>query len=650
MCKFCMKSIFAVLLMTVIVGAAFPAHATTTATVMMAGSSAQWQTLALGAYNSGTSILAGGGTTCHWTSKSNSVNLVDSRVTPANSDPGTLWIVWDNNTSASTCAADGTGTTHVWAYLKNDSVIGVRCYQANPKCKISTAALTYSQQITLPAPVWGADAAAVPSTVAALFTTGTLINSAATDIRPEDAAFAMCRVNSSLGASTLGSGNGSDNLDGLGYNSNNASGVCPAYNSATKQSKGLGTAVLSGVNSPTGPTGGFASVLAFNLTGKDPITNSTVTFPAFTAVGAAPIVFVVEHDKGQLTGAVNATDAGLQAIFSGTNCNGSEVGGGGGGINVFLREPTSGTMNTTEATVFRYPTTYSNAPNTPGVAGKSQETGVNATNPLATTCAGGGGTRYRGVSTSEIVKDGVALSGSTTGCLGGTQCYTNAVDGIGYTFFSYGNVSALADKSAFGYLMLDGVDPIFQSYFAGASGSPIDPGQNTAAAGEIPGAADLPASCGVAGAFPCNERFIWGSGLSFPNLRNGRYRAWSLLRVLGAPAAALATASNKYNVTTVPDYVPAATVTAANGGGTLDPGFEILRSHYQQHDGAGTALAKVANGACVNTVGTTENCGDMGGEVLTKGPAATTAPGTQIVSSMTDTGYSSAFARASTGN
>src|SRR6202043_2489266 len=96
-----------------------------------------------------------------------------------------------------------------------------------------------------------------------------------------------------------------------------------------------------------------------------------------------------------------------------------------------------------------------------------------------------------------------------------------SIDGIGYTFFSYGNVSSIANNPAYGYITLNNVDPIFASYGPQSStGAGYDTGQ-PASAGTLPAAATLPASCGTA--FPCAENQIWTGGLSFPNLRNGTY-------------------------------------------------------------------------------------------------------------------------------
>ena len=62
-----MKSMLAVLVLTAIVGIV-PQVQAQTLKVVIGGSSAMWQTLALGAYNGGTSIVTGGGTTFHYTS------------------------------------------------------------------------------------------------------------------------------------------------------------------------------------------------------------------------------------------------------------------------------------------------------------------------------------------------------------------------------------------------------------------------------------------------------------------------------------------------------------------------------------------------------------------------------------------------------
>ncbi|MGB7333793.1 MAG: hypothetical protein WBD25_20580 [Terriglobales bacterium] len=573
-----MKSIFAVLLLTAIVSIAPQAHAvTTTVEVTIAGSSAMWQTLALGAF-----AEAGTGAG-HWTSASNAVNLTDTRTSPVNVDPGTEWIVWNS-----------TGTK-VWSFNKVDSVVGNRCYFAQPHCTVSATAANLSgsgaQQIS--SVLWGADSA-LPANVSALFTTGTPVTVAATDIRPEDAAFAICRANSILGSGSNG-GSASDGLDGLGYNSVNASGVCPASGLGDASAAYVGTPVKSGYPGSTT----VANVVAFNIKGSDPISGTAI--PAFTVVevGVEPIVFITER-KSALANLTNASEQQLQQAFSGTNCDASAFALPAAGIGIFLREPLSGTYNTTESNVMRHPTVY------PGsVLGVSMETNVDApkNNPLAGqsgTCAAGTGARYRAIGTGEEVKS-VLNSVANLG-----------MDGIGYTFFSYGNVSTIANSSSYGYITLNNIDPIFASYGPQSStGTGYDPGQ-PATAGTVPGAANLPASC--SSAFPCAENQIWTGSLSYPNVRNGTYPAWSLERLVSngtglTNAKALIVKSQQFVVTSVPDYIPYAKTTA---GGITDPGLLIVRSHYQQYDGAGTLLGATP----VNTPVADEAGGDMGGIIL----------------------------------
>ncbi|MFZ0815535.1 MAG: hypothetical protein WAM78_08450, partial [Candidatus Sulfotelmatobacter sp.] len=231
-------------------------------------------------------------------------------------------------------------------------------------------------------------------------------------------------------------------------------------------------------------------------------------------------------------------------------------------------------------------------------------------NPLkgqAAACLAGLGARYRAIGTGEEVKS-VQNSGANYGH-----------DGIGYTFFSYGNVSSIANNTAYGYITLNGVDPIFQTY-----GSTLDPGQ-PATAGTLPGAANLPATCaGGAGSFPCSEHDIWKNGFSFPNLRNGTYRAWSAQRLVatgtaGTNASVLVKASNVYVVNDIPDYVPATAVT-----GTNDLGLKLVHSHYQQKSGSGVAIGSVA-------ANSPEKGGDMGGFIIPTLIGTTTAAQTQLI-------------------
>jgi hypothetical protein len=204
-----------------------------------------------------------------------------------------------------------------------------------------------------------------------------------------------------------------------------------------------------------------------------------------------------------------------------------------------------------------------------------------------------------------------------------SQANFGGLDGIGYTFFSFGNVSSIGASANYGYLQLNGVDPLFASY-AGA-GDPLQPG-----GGQLPKA---PPSTVCSGTFPCAENLLWKNGLSFPNVRNGTYRSWSVIRLIATGTAstnakALVTASNKVVVSVTPDYVPAVGVQV---GTFKDAGLVLLRSHYQQKDGSGVLIGK----APVNSTGT-EAGGDMGGAIIPT-LAGVSATQTQLIQSSTST-------------
>jgi hypothetical protein len=646
MTKLHTKSALAALTLAVILGVV-PAFGQVK--VVIAGSSALFNAVGLGAYN-GPASGAGNQGTCpadgvapcsHWTGKTDLV-LQDTRVSPANNDAAKIFVVWDSSTVS--------GGPNIWVYANVDSVVGDRCFFAVPACEIvdtsgSNAGWTATGAGLISSTLWGTDVAMPAPVLAIVEAPGNVkVNVAATDIRPEDAWFAVNRVNSILGPSSIGSVNSaSDGLDGLGYNANNASGQAANYVTSTTGTctaltnpKAIGTQIYSAFQH-TATSTDAANVLAFNIIGKDPITCTAIPTYAVKSVGLDPVVFVFSR-TGALAGLQNATEAQLQQVFSGKNTNASAFGLAAGNINAFLREPLSGTMNTTEASVFRYPTLYStNTALAQSVVGVSQEFGVGTptagskSNPLflddanGVSCEGGGSVscRFRAIGTGEEVNSvacsSSAYSANTAAC-GSTPAASNnnVVDGIGYAFYSYGNVANLGDNANYGYVTLDGIDPVWTSYqpFVGAG----DPGQpNPASYG---GALGILAKNGENTlSFPQCENALWKGGYSYPNVRNGLYRAWSILRLAygtaqATPVTDLITASNKFVVTSTPDYIPFAAVSiAANGAcGTkafAEPGVKVWRSHYQQLDGEDRPLGK----APVNT-DTADVGGDMGGAIL----------------------------------
>jgi len=582
------KACSAALLLAAMVSFSVPNAHAQTLEVITSGSSAMWETLALAAWNC---TAAGAVPPCaHYTNKT-AFGLADVRPTlngytgNVNFDQGPIWIVWDSTTVAH-------NGPKVWAFVKVDSVVGDRCFLAQPQCYINTNGAAFPpagpSAISF---VWGPDSNP-PASVSALFTgtgaAGTQVNAASTDIRPEDAGFAICRVNSAAGQATGTPVNGFDTTDGLGYNSTNAAGKCAPLSGTLAQL--VGSPILSGVGT------GQANVLAFSQpAGKDPFTGTTVPAIDTVDVGADPVVFIYGNAGGQLTGLSNATPAQLQTVFSGGNCDAGALGLSNAGIQVYLREPESGTMNTTEATVFRFPVLTKKVGHVYDavVNGVSQELGVNGAAPLNPTnvpcpSSDSKGGRWRAIGTSQEIS-------SVQNSDGAGNNWGTKTDGIGYAFNGFANFSAIAGNAAYGYITVDGIDPIFSSH----------PANN-----------ELPACT-----YPCSEASIWGSsGTSYPNVRNGTYGAFSVLRMITTAAhntivKDLVTASHSFVVTSIPDYIPAQ---AAAG----DPGLLIWRSHYQQWDGTGVAIGAAAGNGSFTGGGnpnTGDKGGDMGGCVLTLG-------------------------------
>ena len=269
-------------------------------------------------------------------------------------------------------------------------------------------------------------------------------------------------------------------------------------------------------------------------------------------------------------------------------CAASLVTGATGIISPVLREPLSGTMNTTEYSVF-----------VPG--GHSQETGVSATanNPLDQAC--GTGFRYRAVGTGDEVNDVIGHANT-----------------LGYSFFSYESTAAgKTDK----YITLNSVDPINATYSTGA----------------------LPACPVVSGQYSCPI----AGGASFPNLRKGTYPAWSIYRAVtdsagqANMATLIAKAQSLVN-NNIPDFVPFTPVCTTSPTGTNDPGLAIYREHFlpstistipdtitiTPNDGAAgpsvTCTVKRATLKALTLGGGTEAGGDVGGTI--QGPFTTTPP------------------------
>jgi len=623
---------------------------------LIVGSSAMWQTVALGAYNRSAGVTGQAtAPTFHYVGTSKTFSLVDERPTAGtlggtavNSDVGTIWIVWDSKTSV--IGGVTKCTPNVWIYLNVDSVVGNRAFfgafgAPSGKGVYVQAPSTFPADDAggqIQSTLWGDGSTGVMPDVAVqnLISNGTtkpsqLVTVGATDIRPEDAYFAINRVNTNLDAA--------DGNRGLGYNSSNTAPTPPDLSTncggASTLANLQGTGILGDYFiSPATQEGPF-NVLAFNITGQDPFTCANIGTYSTIPVGASPIVVIHSNNGNNLKGVTNVSTYELEQVFSGKkNGAGSFASCPActGAFGVILREPLSGTYNTFEETTMRHPSAISSYRD-------SQELSVGGTanNPLS----GFDTFRWRAIGTGDMVKTVRDFDAGITGYTGHSK------DAIGYAFFSYGNVSPIKDNANYSYVTLNGVDPIWHNYDPTNAGTNpqfiVDPGQHCAAgspptctnpAGTLPGTGDLPASCGTAGQFPCNESNLWAAdnfsvvngtvfpSYSFPNLRNGNYTAWSIVRlIVGSAKLAniqkLVATSNTYAVSTTPDYVPFDPVLAADGVTVLDPGLQFVRSHFGCV--AATCGTNVFTSAVNPPVNSPETGRDAGGSILPIGDNTT---------------------------
>jgi len=290
-------------------------------------------------------------------------------------------------------------------------------------------------------------------------------------------------------------------------------------------------------------------------------------------------------------------------------------------IHVIEREGLSGTMNTTEYTSLRmYGSTQGSKNVSIPVPTNSQEANIivnNGTgdNPLnAKPCImsyGPAGDRSRAIGTGEEVKQVKAIG-----------------DAIGYAFFSFGNVAPLALAAnnnttgtatpyLYGYLTLDGVDPIFKNY----NGTGSDPGQPSGSATLLGAPGQLPA-CDFVGSSinpPCTAPAIWQSSLTFPHLRDGTYRAWSLLRGMCDTADATCTSSLGLQALISNAQLDIDCANPANPGFCGVPDFlpfsdiSFYRSHFQSGANFGFPTGPAGNN-------TPEAGGDVGGCIFPTPP------------------------------
>jgi hypothetical protein len=253
---------------------------------------------------------------------------------------------------------------------------------------------------------------------------------AGTDIRPEDAVFAVARLLTPCGASMWRQpfDQGLRQVYGLGYQTG---------------TNGLGMPIQSAFTSAS------FNVLNFNITGSDPITNNPV--PAFTVtpLGAKPIVVVVSPAGG--TGLGAATDIPgftLTLFLQGVAGRSTDLLGPTttNPVTTLIPEPLSGAYNVMEYSIPNSSQFHS-----------SQDTANCSfnqyySNPMVLQSNNGQypGYRKRFLGTDEIIP---ILQSATT-------------DSLGYFFWSAGNAANFTAANG-KYLTVDGVDPLQNFYTNG---------------------------------------------------------------------------------------------------------------------------------------------------------------------------------------
>lgn len=562
-----MKKVIRNLLIAGATAAMFAASASAQLMVQGVGSSAQFQAATVAAWN----LAVPGGSPGYYVTK-NSGEIIDNRG-DANIVPqlGNLSIVWN-------------AAGQVWTYLSVDSVVGTRAYFSQPRANLQLVSPLPALPGTpvMPAAYFGGNAATPPASIPASVLSlinGATFTAAYTDILPADAKFAQNRINCGTGTTaTLGC---------LGYGTSDAN---------------VGVSIASAFSTAS------AQPVNFNIFGSDPITGSAIPAHTVVPVGISPIILIANRTNasglGQTALFSDITyQPTIQLLFTGTDCDGTAWGGFTSAyqfaVSPILREPLSGTMNTfefnfmvqnqegsTTAGYFSQEGIFNPPYNLPSTFGALQPAS-SGNNPLNGVCPGGSsyavgpqGKRLRAIGTGESVS---AVKSTT--------------DSIGYIFFSYGNVASISNSASYGYLTYQTVDPINPTGHYASSYN---------VSGELyPGNGELP-TC----ASPCPIT----PGTSFPNIRNGAYREWSVLRAIADTGTAsltnlqtLATEEANELNGTQPDFLP------FNPTSDGDPGLVGYRIHFAP----GMTGTPVVNFNATNTPnnGITTPSAEAGGDV-----------------------------------
>lgn len=392
----------------------------------IAGSTAFWLQAGVAAYT-----LGGTTTTCAWTTSPTALGsayVLDQRVPnipayfPFSIDYGPLFVTWSPG-STGTCAAPSSDS-NVWAYIALDSVLGIRCFFAQPQCTLATSATTGAAGANA---LHGITDTPLPASVLKAFANQT-ISIAASDILPVDAKFATYSTLAQCGS--LGKGT---QFIGLGYGPGPFAQT-PIYSYFSQY---------------------YLNINDFNVYGTDGATGLPVPSYQITPVGAIPVVVllntsnpsgfgspqVTNLNRGELgllfTALLGRTADAVKQPFAGTGATYF-------GVSAMVPAPLSGAYNVFEHSIANTKELYRSLD-----IANCDPYGAPAANPLITSRNIGTTTsyRYRVIGTPEML---TAVSTTT--------------DAIGFEFWSAENFAGSTNMK---YVTVDGVDPLQNQYIDG---------------------------------------------------------------------------------------------------------------------------------------------------------------------------------------
>lgn len=564
------------------------------------GSSALYLALGQAAASSTTGAL------CLWTNPSSvSVQASDTSTGSTLNDSGNSWVAWSPSAaSGHSCSTYvSTDTVDIYAYLQVDSVVGNRCLFnavnfATPECSITnypvnnTTGTATGNRIYPSAGTCGNTSTSpgecsLPGAVAtALNTFGTNngVNYAGTDIRPEDAEFAVTRATTGCGTQI-----GSSSYYGLGYSNG---GNIDSYFSGS----------VFHVIEFTLPTTGSGGSIANNYT--------------VVPVGASPILFVANGSGFPSGYSISSATVAkfLDGTYSYTGQLSSSPSATGSAVTVVIREPLSGTYNTTEYTVpntINNSSTYSLNGNITGNY-TSQDVGEPTVQPASQqNCPGNasflagstsnpmhivtasGGERDRAIGTGQELSEVISLTAAS------------GTDTFGYGFWSVPNFAGFTSSAAPNahYLAVDGYDPLTCGGTYSFGGSIL--------------------TCpSFSGTIPTTAAQI--ATVDMHTVANGNYPAWSLLRLVTAGSSSTGAATAAANLSsaaqnfvapgTVPNFVALASMKAVRSHFTPPAG--LTGSSYPATNTNGDTQLFDMGTTYGNCYGLPESGGDVGGLII----------------------------------